>query len=61
MICPLCGNEIPNESGLIGPYIVTQPNIHGTEEKGTIEVCGKCYLLTSMNDKLELLWRHSRT
>ena len=48
MKCPLCGNEIPVENKLIGPYIIYQPSIKGTSEGGNIEVCGRCFLLTNI-------------
>ena len=53
MKCALCSNEIQEENKLIGPYTIHQPNIHGTEEGGSIEVCGRCYLLTSILDVLK--------
>lgn len=48
MKCPMCGNEIPVESNLVGPYIIFQPGIKNTNEMGEIEVCGRCFLLTHL-------------
>lgn len=53
MKCPLCGNSIPEESKLIGPYTIFQPSIHGTEESGKIDVCGRCYLIVGIHDMLK--------
>lgn len=53
MKCPLCGNEIPHEAKLVGPYTILQPDIHGKGEEGTITVCGRCFLLVSILDTLK--------
>jgi hypothetical protein len=50
----MCNNEMPDKS-LVGPWTIYQPNIHGTEEGGNIEVCGRCYLLTAILDTLKEL------
>ena len=52
MKCPLCGTDII-EHDLIGPYLIHQDNIKGTKESGTIQVCGRCFLLTSILDTLK--------
>ena len=63
MKCPLCSNEISHETKLIGPYTIFQPNIHGTEEGGNIDVCGRCYMLVKIVDLLEEIkaWLPSKT
>lgn len=48
MNCPMCGNPIPEEGKLIGPYKVFQPSIRETKESGEIEVCGRCFLLVNI-------------
>lgn len=53
MKCPLCSNEITVDATIVGPYTIYQPNIHGTEESGSINVCGRCYMLTRIVDLLE--------
>lgn len=55
MKCPLCSNEITPEASLIGPYKIFQPSIHNKDEGGEITVCGRCFLLTSINDTLQKL------
>jgi len=41
----MCNNELPNPS-LVGPWTV---HLNDAE----VEVCGRCYLLTSILDKLK--------
>ena len=54
MKCPMCSNEIPDKS-LVGPWTVT----FKSGEK--VEICGRCFLLTSILDTLkELKDEHNR-
>lgn len=54
MICLLCGNEIPKRlDGTVAEYNVYVPvqvDANNGEEK--IPVCGRCYLLSCIHDKL---------
>ena len=47
MKCPMCYKEIPDVK-LVAPYKVHQPDT-GAES----EVCGVCFLLINILDKLE--------
>ena len=55
MKCPYCGNEIPIESRLVGPFIIHQPGIRGKQEEGDIQVRGRCFLLTHILNQLYAL------
>lgn len=59
MKCPMCNQEI-QESNLIGRWYMY---LRGKEkeEVGKIQICGKCYVLISINDSLkELISGHHR-
>lgn len=50
MKCAHCGTDLES---LIGPYKIHQTNIRGTEESGDTNVCGRCFMLVSINDTLK--------
>ena len=59
MKCPMCDNELSNYN-LIGPWYAHLRDKNG-KETGQVQVCGRCYMLTSINDYLkELTSGHNR-
>jgi hypothetical protein len=53
MICPYCGNAIPVNSESTFQFTVYQVNFNNTDQKGEVEVCGRCFLLISILDTIK--------